>query len=165
MTDFDQLIKEKVNKKEYPYSASSWHRFTQKAGLKSALTVSKSLIIGVASVAVIATGTWLGIRYFSPSPAPAPAIETSMDELPAPEPVLAATDTAVLETEETAVPKTSAPAPSGKTAKPAVKNEKPETPANTDTIAASKPDRKPILRPKNPRRILEIDPDTIKSND
>lgn len=160
--DFDQIIKQKVEQKEYPYSASSWHRFAKKAGLKSALTASQSVIIAVVSVAVISIGSWLGIRYFSPSQETAPVAEIAVEETPAPE--LTAADTVVSETTEETVVVTEPSAPSCKTAQPVMTNEASNAPI-TDTVPAPKPVKKPILRPKNPRRILEIDPDTIKSNE
>jgi hypothetical protein len=161
MTDFDQIIKEKVEQKEYPYSASSWHSFAKKAGLKSALTLTQSVIIAVVSVTIIAVGSWFGIRHFSVSDEVVPA---SVEELPAEEPVLAAIDTvAVEEVTEEPVVEEAAPAPSRKPA-PKVTNEPPKADI-TETEVTQKPVKEPILRPKNPRRILEIDPDTIKSNE
>ena len=162
MTDFDQLIKEKIEQKEYSYSASSWHHFAKKAGLKSALTVTQSVIIAVASVAIIAVGSWFGICHFS---AMEPAAPAPVQQMPVEEPVLLAADTAEVEVvaEEPAAEEV-VTAPSRKPATPKVTEEAPKA-AATDTVAAQKPERKPILRPKNPRRILEIDPDTIKSNE
>ena len=160
--DFDQIIKQKVEQKEYPYSASSWHRFAKKAGLKSALTASQSVIIAVVSVAVISVGSWLGIRYLTPSQEVAPAAEITVEEAPAPEPTAA--DTVVSETPEETVIVTELSTPSRKPVQPVMTNEASNAPI-TDTVSEPKPVKKPILRPKNPRRILEIDPDTIKSNE
>ena len=162
MTDFDQIIKQKVEQKEYPYSASSWHRFAKKAGLKSALTASQSVVIAVISVAVISVGSWLGIRYFSPSQETAPVAEIAVEETPAQE--LTAVDTVVPEANEEIVIVTEPSSPSRKPIQPEVTNEAPNAPV-ADTVSEPKPVKKPILRPKNPRRILEIDPDTIKSNE
>lgn len=160
MTDFDQIIKEKVEQKEYPYSASSWHSFAKKAGLKSVLTTSQSIFIAVLSVAIIAVGSWFGIRLFSASDEVAPV---SVEQLPAEKPVLAVDTVAVEDEEEVLDEEAVAPAPICKPTSPMVMD---ETPAKvTDTVSESKPVRKPILRPKNPRRILEIDPDTIRSNE
>ena len=161
MTDFDQIIKQKVEQKEYSYSASSWHNFAKKAGLKSALTASQSVIIAVVSVAVISVGSWLGVRYLAPSQEVEPATEVIVEEVPAPAPELTATDTVVSETPEETVTVTKPTAPRHKTE---VTNEAPKATV-TDTVSEPKPVKKPILRPKNPRRILEIDPDTIKSNE
>lgn len=160
MTDFDQIIKEKVEQKEYPYSASSWHSFAKKAGLKSALTASQSIVIAVLSVAVISVGSWLGIRYLSPGQEVVPAAEVTVEELPAPGPALMTTDTVATEITEETAPAAEPPAPSRKV----TPKEAPKAPA-ADTAKASKQVKEPILRPKNPRRILEIDPDTIKSNE
>ena len=158
MTDFDQIIKEKVEKKEYPYSASSWHSFAKKAGLKSALTATQSVIIAVVSVAVISVGSWWGIRYLSPEQEVVAVDEVTVEETPAT--ALPVTNTVATEVSEEAVPTVETPAPSRK----ATPKDTPKSPA-TDTARTTKPAKEPILRPKNPRRILEIDPDTIKSND
>lgn len=160
--DFDQIIKQKVEQKEYPYSASSWHRFAKKAGLKSTLTASQSVIIAIVSVAIISVGSWLGFRYLVPSHEVAPTTEISVEETPAPE--LTAADTVVSETPEENVTVTELSTPSRKPVQPVVTNEEPKAMV-TDTVSEPKPVKKPILRPKNPRRILEIDPDTIKSNE
>lgn len=163
MTDFDQLIKEKIEQKEYPYSASSWHRFAQKAGLKSSLTITQSVIIAVASVAIIAVGSWFGIRHFFAGDEVMPTVVT--EETPVGEPMLVAADTIIVETvSEESIETETIPAPSRK---PVSANASEDVPNNAtaDTAAVQKPVREPILRPKNPRRILEIDPDTIKSNE
>lgn len=158
MTEFDQIIKEKVEQKEYSYSASSWHSFAQKAGLKSALTLTQSVIIAVVSVTIIAVGSWFGIRHFSVSDEVVPA---SMEQLPAEEPVLAAVDTiAVEEVTEEPVEEATVPAP-GRKPTPKVTDKAPDT----DTVTEPRNEREPILRPKDTWRILEIDPDTIKSNE
>lgn len=162
MTDFDQLIKEKVEQKEYPYSAASWHSFARKAGLKSALTITQSVIIAVVSVSIVAVGSWFGIRHFSAPDEVVP--EVVVEETPAEEPIMVAADTTIIEeVAEEPVAEEMVPTPSRKPA-PKVTNEMPNVPA-TDTVAEQKPAREPILRPKKPRRILEIDPDTIKSNE
>ena len=158
MTEFDQIIKEKVEQKEYSYSASSWHSFAQKAGLKSALTLTQSVIIAVVSVTIIAVGSWFGIRHFSVSDEVVPA---SMEQLPAEEPVLAAVDTiAAEEVTEEPVEEATVPAP-GRKPTPKVTDKAPDT----DTVTEPRNEREPILRPKDTWRILEIDPDTIKSNE
>ena len=158
MTDFDQLIKEKIEQKEYSYSASSWHRFAKMAGLKSALTLTQSVIIAIVSVTIIAVGSWFGIRHFSVSDEVVPA---SMEQLPAEEPVLAAVDTiAVEEVTEEPVEEATVPAP-GRKPSPKVTDKAPDT----ATVTKPRNEREPILRPKDTWRILEIDPDTIKSNE
>lgn len=65
---FDKLIREKVNGKNYPYSASSWHSFQSKAGLKSTLSIVHSVLIGAASVVVVGVGCYLGYRHFQSQP-------------------------------------------------------------------------------------------------
>ena len=161
MTDFDQIIKQKVEQKEYSYSASSWHRFAKKAGLKSALTASQSVIIAIVSVAVVSVGSWLGVRYLAPSQEVEPTMEVIVEEVPAPAPELTVADTAVSETPEETVTVTK---PTALRHKTEVTNEAPKATV-ADTVSDPKPVKKPILRPKKPRRILEIDPDTLKSNE
>ena len=162
MTDFDQIIKEKIGQKEYSYSASSWHRFAKKSGLKSALTTTQSTLIAVASVAIIAVGSWLGIRHFSSMK---PTTVPSVQQMAVEEPVLAAADTVEVEVmPEEPTDEVVMAVQSPKPVTPKVTTEAPKAEA-IDTVGEEKPARKPILRPKNPRRILEIDPDTIKSNE
>ena len=94
-----------------------------------------------------------------------PAATAPVQQMPVEEPVLLAADTAEVEVvAENPVEEEVVTAPSRKPAPPKVTEEAPKA-AATDTVAAQKPERKPILRPKNPRRILEINPDTIKSNE
>lgn len=164
MMDFDQIIKQKVEQKEYMYSASAWQRFAKKAGLKSALTASQSVIIAVVSVAVISVGSWLGIRYLAPSQEVVTIEEVTVEETPAPAPELTAADTMVTETTKEPIEEKAVTAPCRKPVQPEVTNEAPKA-TIADTVSEPKPVKKPILRPKNPRRILEIDPDTIKSNE
>lgn len=61
MSDFDQLIKEKVNSKEYSYSAKNWQSFTQKAGWKGGFTLLHGLLTG-ASVIAVAVGVYVAVR-------------------------------------------------------------------------------------------------------
>lgn len=159
MTDFDQLIKEKVGQKEYSYSASSWHHFAKKAGLKSALTASQSVIIAVVSVSVISVGSWLGVRYLAPSQDTAPAAEVTVEDFPEPE--LSVADTLVEVSPEDTMPVSETTTPQPKTSRQKVTS----AAAVSDTFSKPKQVREPILRPVNHRRILEINPDTIKSNE
>ena len=161
MTDFDQLIKEKVEQKEYSYSASSWHSFVRKAGLKSAVTTTQSIIIAIASIAVVSVGSWIGIRHFFSSSEIAPA---TVEQLPAAEPSQAVIDTiAIVEATEEPVAEEIVSVPNSKPVVSTVSDKTPKTVTN-DTASKRKPAQDPILRPKN-SRILEIDPDTIKSNE
>ena len=161
MTDFDQLIKEKVEQKEYSYSASSWHSFVRKAGLKSVGTTTQSIIIAIASIAVVSVGSWIGIRHFFSSSEIAPAI---VEQLPVAEPSQAVIDTiAIVEATEEPVAEEIVSVPNSKPVVSTVSDKTPKTVTN-DTASKRKPAQDPILRPKN-RRILEIDPDTIKSNE
>lgn len=162
MTEFDQIIKKKIEEKEYPYSAASWHNFARKAGLKSALTVSHTILVTVLSVAVVAVGSWFGIRHFSaPKPVEPVTVVDSLPEEPAPVIV----DSSSIEN-ETVAPAEDTLVSAVKASTPrCIKDEQVKETPSADTVSKSKPVRKPILRPKNPRRILEIDPDTIKSNE
>lgn len=62
MADFDQLIKDKVEKAEYSYKPSAWKRFAKRAGIKAGLSGLQIAAISVAVVAVI-TGITLGVVF------------------------------------------------------------------------------------------------------
>lgn len=163
MTEFDELIKQKAASKKFTYSAKVWRSFSKKAGIKAALTATQSVVIGVASVAVLTVGGYFGYKHFHtevPQAQPSELLPSNEEEA-----IVALEDTITLEAEmqpaefkEIAVEK----APQQK---PALKEE-PAVPAvKADTVAKKeKPKKAPILRPKNPTRILEIRTDTIKSN-
>lgn len=166
---FDKLIKEKVDGKKYPYSASSWHSFKSKAGLKSALSTLQAVLIGAASVVVVGVGCYLGYRHFQSQPAsvrPDSPVATSTDSTVISEDLR---ENAPDEVSTDSVAEVSQPAIkiSDKKRSPVRPNaEKVSIPTAvpTDTIQTVSAKKQPILRPRANRRILEINTDTIKSN-
>ena len=167
---FDKLIKEKVDGKKYPYSASSWHSFKSKAGLKSTLSTVYSVLIGAASVVVVGVGCYLGYRHFQSQP----------DSVQPDSPVAISADSTVISEERCQnLPEEVAADSVAEVSQPAIKiSDKKTSPvradveifsnstaAPSDTIQAVSAKKQPILRQRNNRRILEINTDTIKSND
>ena len=68
MTEFDQLIKEKMEKAQYAYRPSAWRSFAKSAGVRAGLSGLQIAAIAVAVVAVV-TGITLGV-VFSGQPMP-----------------------------------------------------------------------------------------------
>lgn len=170
MSDFDQLIKEKVNSKEYSYSAKNWQSFTQKAGWKSGFTLKHGLLTG-AAVIVVAVGVYVAVRWTggeaqqSTNPMQnQPVAETVMEQ----DSVVGTANEGVTAVAEAQVAEPTTPAvdnPTSPQAKaPKRESNTAETPV-TDTVTRDRtPVQKPIRRERI-TRIFEINPDTIPSND
>ena len=58
MTDFDKLIKEKVEQASYPYDEAAWRQYKRKAGLHGG--AAKYWVVGAASI--VAVGTFLLLK-------------------------------------------------------------------------------------------------------
>ena len=161
MTDFDEIIKQKVDGKKYPYSAKAWQSFASKAGIKSALTLGQSVIIGAISVAVLSVGGFALYKHLNTSDnGTVPAHPASPTEVPVTVVADTLAEQSVIEDEGTVEVVSTRTKPAADTEVVPAQ----ETKSQQDTVAA--PVKKaPILRPKNNRRILEIRTDTIKSND
>ena len=175
MSDFDQLIKEKINSKEYAYSAKNWQSFTKKAGWRRGFSLTQWLLTAAAVVVVAAGGglaywLWAGGKQ---------SVDTRMQE----QPTVEAATAPLMETPESTVeiltePATEAQADnavnqvitSGKTATansssaPKATLEQYNTPAADTTATSNPPAQKPVRRDRI-TRIFVIDPDTIPSND
>ncbi len=54
MADFDQLIKEKAEKAEYPYKHSAWKRFAKRAGIKTGLPAWTIAVVSALVVSITA---------------------------------------------------------------------------------------------------------------
>lgn len=163
MTDFDKIIKQKVESKHFAYSAKAWRGFAKKAGMKTALSTAQSVVLGVVGVAVVAVGSYWGYQLLSPeqTPQPAPSAPEASAEIVVADTTESVEDVVVL-TEDRALensPATSSQRVATEDATQAVAQ-----PA-IDTVAEAKPAKKPILRPKGSSRILVISTDTIRSND
>lgn len=159
MTDFDNIIKQKISEKKYAYSAKKWHSFSQKAGIKSLLSAGQVTLISAVSVAVLTVGGVVLHRQLSNNTEPIP---TSPE--PTTQEVLVTVDTIqdpIPEVEnngsDTCVPTV-----------PAIRqvySPKQETPITKKDSCVQKVTKTPILRPKENRHILVIRTDTILSNE
>lgn len=176
MSDFDQLIKEKVNSKEYSYSAKNWQSFTQKAGWKGGFTFLHGLLTG-AAVVVVAVGIYVAVRltgHEEPQPTPSaqndPVTETVIEpdsiQDSIVEPEISTAEESIKPTEEK--PTSQIDKGINKPATP-VKARKTETQPTKQTDAEivttpTKSEPKPV-RSERIIHIYEINPDTIPSND
>ncbi len=172
MSDFDQLIKEKINSKEYAYSAKNWQSFTQKAGWRRGFSLTHWLLTGAAVVVVAAGG---GLAYWLWAGGKQP-VDARMQEQPAVEeattPVTEMEASTMEISTETTEPTditttqavTTEPAATHRNTPPKATQEESSMPA-ADTVGTSHtPVQKPARRERI-TRIFVIDPDTIPSND
>ena len=167
MSDFEQLIKEKVNSKEYSYSAKNWQSFTQKAGWKSGFTLKHGLLIG-AAVIVVAVGVYMAVRLSggelqqSTTPSqdkPDTEIVMGQDSLLEAD-QLVAEEVSEMQTESTS---TQTICHNGGTTPKAETT--PEGMPSSDTVTKNpEPVKKPVRRERI-TRIYEINTDTISSNE
>ncbi|HPE40195.1 MAG TPA: hypothetical protein PLI77_03805 [Bacteroidales bacterium] len=163
MDQFDQLIKEKAEKKVFKYKPLFWFLFAKSAG------ISAFSAIQIVSGVVIITGVVGGTTYFGIK-------SLQKEQNPKPETILI--DTVISQPKPTVTPDTIQLTPEGLI--PSQPNNKVVhvTPSKTQTqkiIEQPKPDPKPnidsinkLKRERDPfygRRILTIDPDTILTND
>lgn len=167
MSDFDQLIKEKVNSKEYTYSAKNWQSFTQKAGWKGSFTLLHGLLTG-AAVIVVAVGIYVGVRLSGaevqqPTP-PAqnkPVTETVMEQ----DSIVELDKTGrevVTESKSESLSIVTTPHNNGKAPKTET------SPAEVSATDMVKEEPDPVQKPVRRERIthiFEINTDTIPSND
>jgi hypothetical protein len=167
MSDFDQLIKEKVNSKEYSYSAKNWQSFTQKAGWKSGFALKHGLLIG-AAVIVVAGGVYVAVRLSgdelqqSTTPSqdkPDTEIVMGQDSLLEAD-QLVAEEVKEMQTESTSTQTINHNG--GATPKAEATS---EGMPSSDTVSKKpKPTQKPVRRERI-TRIFEINTDTISSNE
>lgn len=167
--NFDQLFKEKINSKNYPYSNKAWKSFSKKMGWKSGLSVAQSIVITTLTSLIIAAGGYFLYHQIHSDKLPVTSSETEPQQpVTIIDTILPPSSLDTLSPQETADVASETPEqPKQKTASKSnnITPSQPSTNASTDTLSAKKNTPKYILRPKNPRRILEINTDTIKSND
>lgn len=164
--NFDQLFKAKIESKNYAYQAKAWRLFSKKAGWSAGLSTAATVSIATLSAVIFAVGGYFTYQHFTPAPKGMPTPQemvSHVDTLPTTQPLAPAsvedTLTPIQQTE-------SKPIEQKKQAKPNKQAAPVEVPsAPTDTMATPQPAKKYILRPRPSRRILEINTDTIKSND
>lgn len=164
MDQFDQLIKEKAEKKEFKYKPLFWLMFAKSAGITaySAIQVITGIVV---ITGVIGGTTYFGVKNYQknhPDKTPKNVMDTTSNLKPS-EPMNSTiqidtfkveNNTNTVETEK----------PKNKTKKPdPVQSEQTNPPVKVikDTIPTKKVYRDPYVG----RRILTIDPDTILTND
>lgn len=166
--NFDQLFKEKINSKSYPYSAKAWKSFSKKMGWGSGLGSAQVIVITTLASLIIAAGGYFLYHQLRSDRLPATSCETPTQPASITDTMHTSNaidtihtqeiDNATVETSEQPKQNT-APRNSN------VAASQPVSSTATDTVSSVKNNKTYILRPKNPRRILEINTDTIKSND
>lgn len=152
---FDELVKNKAEKKKFRYCPLFWLLFAKKAGI-AAFSVAQIVAASVVTVSILAGGTYAVVKSIQKQKmvptAPITVVEIEEDS------VFQPVDTV----DEVNVVTKPTPIPSKVTPK--------TSPATTPKLAQkpnSTPDTPKVVRKGIPRyniRILEIDPDTITSN-
>lgn len=167
MSEFDQLIREKINNKKYEYSAKSWQSFTKKAGWKSGLTALQTVAIVVVSVVVVSCGCLFGYKFLhSENSLPVqPETEQPCQNLVVSDTVSAtAVETDDVVVEEQNRQETKIEAATNKVSKVAENDENSKQVVADTTSAQPAKGRKVVAR-ERVRKIFVIDTDTISSND
>ena len=67
MTEFDELLKQKVEQTDYPYRHAAWRQFLRSSGLHTTLSGVQIAALSLAGVAVIALVTWGVVRHVTPA--------------------------------------------------------------------------------------------------
>lgn len=78
MTEFDELLKQKVEQTDYPYRHAAWRHFLRGSGLHTALSGVQIAALSLAGVAVIALVTWGIIRHAAPASSPLEPVPTEI---------------------------------------------------------------------------------------
>lgn len=172
MSEFDKLIREKIDDKKYEYSAKSWQSFTKKVGWKSGLTTLQSVAIIIASIIVVSCGCLIGYKFLhSENGVPA----QSESEIPCQDLVVSDTvgsaegevrEVEVMEAEKAQEVATKMPKKC-EVAKSKVEEDIENKSVNAVTNANStEPAReRRIVKRERVKQIFIIDTDTIPSND
>ncbi len=163
---FDQLFKDKINSKEYQYSAKAWRSYTQRAGIAK-FAVGKVITIVASSLVVLSVGGYFLYQQLSKTSLQTPITAESQSIVP-PEENNIAIDTSL--SSDTIEEKIDVSSENQKKTTKWNRQEVKTTDSSVihkspDTISTPSVQRKPIIRKKPNRRILEINPDTIPTND
>jgi len=167
MTEFDQIIKQKVNEKQYAYTAKSWRSFAQKKGIHPGWSAWQVVAICVASAVVVSVGCILGFHYGSDSAGNSPVVNQNYPV----KSIVVEEDTvggAQVDTENVVdlvveMPVEPPATATSNRARVQPQSESTQTAQSVDTME-HKP-RVASVRPRTIRRVLVIDPDTIPNND
>ncbi len=92
MDNFDQLLKAKIEQKQYAYKASAWRKFSRQSGIGTSVGALKIAAISLVTVGLLSTGGYLAYKYLSPKPEATADTMQVMTE-PTNEPIIAAEDT------------------------------------------------------------------------
>ena len=165
MDNFDQLLKEKIEQKEYAYKASAWRKFARQSGIGSSVGALKIAAISLIAVGLLSTGGYLAYKYLSPKAEATPDMQVMTE--PTSEPIIAAEDTVQI-TETEINPEIYCDF--GLTPEEEKRMEKRETkhnaaathdnPTQQQPATATEEPKKPIER-DNGWRVVIINPDTI----
>ncbi|MBO4481531.1 MAG: hypothetical protein J5719_03160 [Bacteroidales bacterium] len=90
MDNFDQLLKEKIEQKQYAYKASAWRKFARQSGIGTSVGALKIAAISLVTVGLLSTGGYLAYKYLSPKPVDE---TTQVMAEPSEEPTIVAEDT------------------------------------------------------------------------
>lgn len=160
---FDELVKNKAEKKKFRYCPLFWLLFAKKAGI-AAFSVAQIVAASVVTVSILAGGTYAVVKSIQKQKmvptAPITVVEIEEDS------VFQPVDTVKIPMVDTVdeVNVVTKPTPIPSKVNPEI------SPAPTPKLAQkpnSTPDTPKVVRKGIPRyniRILEIDPDTITSN-
>ena len=163
MADFDQLIKDKVEKAEYTYKPSAWKGFAKRAGIKAGLSGVQIALLTISLVTVI-SGVTLGVLFLGhPTTNEGQGMGDMVQDT-----VETRHDMVLPQENEESAPaepeKVKPPVPSSKIQKvndhqPAVNSVQPETNSQKQTATGQQPTvntRRPIYGPP-----IELNVDTI----
>jgi len=164
MDQFDQLIKEKAEKKEFKYKPLFWLMFVKSAGITAYSAIQ--IITGVVVITgVVGGATYFGVKNFQknhPDKTPKNVIDTTSNITnPGPTNNTLQIDSLKVETNSITI----------EPEKPKVSTKKPDPVQKEQTLPVVKvikdtiPPKKVYRDPYVGRRILTIDPDTILTNE
>lgn len=164
MDQFDQLIKEKAEKKEFKYKPLFWLMFAKSAGITaySAIQVITGIVV---ITGVIGGTTYFGVKNYQKNhtdQTPKNILDSTEQIIPV-EPIMDTIQVDTFKTENTSsITETNKPKGTSKNSTP-LKTEQSTIPSKVvkDTITPKKIYKDPYVG----RRILTIDPDTILTND
>ncbi len=164
MDQFDQLIKEKAEKKEFKYKRLFWLMFAKSAGITAYSAIQ--IITGVVVISgVIGGATYFGVKNYQKTH-PDKTQNSIIDTTKSLKPIESASDTLQIDTLKAEnilnVVEPKNPKTTTKKSEPVqVEHGTPPAKVIKDTIPPKKVHRDPYVG----RRILTIDPDTILTND
>lgn len=161
---FDELIKGKIESKQYAYSAKAWHSYAHHAGFFK-MVVIKWVAIAVSSLAVLSAGGYFLYQHIQ-NQANTESINAITPNVPQKAETVLADSTSLKAVDANARECISVePTPSIPTkSQNHLDIESTSQTVEKDSIVQPTVVKKTILRPRPSRRILEINTDTIPTN-